>query len=292
VGRQLREELDMRYRALAGTGLPWAASAGSKDDDILAGRAPLVSVVMPTLTEAPNLPYIIPKLPDSIHELVVVDGYSTDDTVEVAKRLRPDVRIVHQTARGKGNALLCGIEASSGDIVVLLDSDGSTDPTEIPRFVEAITAGADVAKGSRFMAGAASDDITRLRRAGNWTLTRLVNGLFGTRYTDLCYGFNAFRIQHARQLAADVNGFEIETAMAVRAAKARLKVVEVASHERNRIHGTTNLRTFRDGWRVLRTIVKEWSTSRAPEPSPPGNHALEAALVRRIRAHDSLPEHD
>jgi glycosyltransferase involved in cell wall biosynthesis len=287
-GPAIREELDMRNRVLAESNTPAAYSAGFTHNHGPDARPLRVSVVMPTLTEAENLPHIIPKLPDSIHELVVVDGYSTDNTVEVAKQLRPDARIVHQTARGKGNALMCGIAASEGEIVVLIDSDGSTDPTEIPRFVEAIEAGADVAKGSRFMPGAASDDITKLRRTGNWVLTRLVNVLYGTRYTDLCYGYNAFRASHARKLAANVNGFEIETAMAVRAAKARLNVVEVASHERHRIHGTTNLRTFRDGWRVLKTIVCEfWATHTEHHAA---DHTLEDAVLRRVRASEVLPE--
>jgi glycosyltransferase involved in cell wall biosynthesis len=223
---------------------------------------PLVSVVMPTLSEAENLPHIIPRLPDWIHELVVVDGYSTDDTVDVARRLYPELRIVYQTAPGKGNALLCGIAACTGDIAVLLDSDGSTNPEEIPRFVEAIEAGADLAKGSRFLHGAASDDITWLRRAGNWTLTRLVNLLFATRYTDLCYGFNAVRVDCVDELSLDADGFEIETLLGIRAAKAGLTVVEVPSWERRRIHGTSNLNTFRDGWRVLKTIVREWRSPR------------------------------
>jgi glycosyltransferase involved in cell wall biosynthesis len=216
-----------------------------------------VSVVVPTLREAENLPHIIPRLPSDIYELIVVDGHSTDDTVAVARSLYPGLRVVYQTRRGKGNALACGIAAARGDIVVTLDADGSNDPEEIPRFVQALEDGADVAKGSRFLESAGSDDITLLRRLGNWVLTRIVNVLFGTRYTDLCYGFNAFRVDLAESLNLDCDGFEVETLFGIRAAKAGLNVVEVPSWERRRIHGTSNLRTFRDGWRVLKTILRE-----------------------------------
>jgi glycosyltransferase involved in cell wall biosynthesis len=226
-------------------------------------RRLLVSVVMPTLSEADNLPHVIPKLPDWIHELIVVDGYSDDDTVEVARSLWPEVRVVYQTAPGKGNALASGLAACRGDVAVLLDSDGSTDPTEIPRFLDAIYAGADFVKGSRFLPDGSSDDITWLRQAGNLALTSLVNLFFGTRYTDLCYGYNAFRLECLDRLSLDVDGFEVETLMNIRAARAGLKVVEVPSTEGRRLHGTSKLRTFPDGWRVLKTIFREWRLHRS-----------------------------
>lgn len=91
--------------------------------------------------------------------MVIVDGHSTDDTVAVALRHRPDATIVMQDRKGKGNALACGFKAATGDITVMLDADGSTDPAEIPRFVAALTNGFDFAKGTRFVTGGGSDDI-------------------------------------------------------------------------------------------------------------------------------------
>ena len=155
------------------------------------GQAPRVSVVIPTLNEALNLPSVFALLPE-VFEVIVVDGRSTDDTVEVAQRLYPSVRIVRQTRKGKGNALACGFEAARGDIIVMLDADGSADPHEIPRFVRALTEGADFAKGTRFATGGGSSDITRLRRLGNKFLNGLVNVLYRTQFTDLCYGYNVF----------------------------------------------------------------------------------------------------
>jgi len=246
---------------LAGAGRRRAAELHERHDrawDPQCAELPLrVSVVIPTLTEALNLPFVLPRLPEWIDELIIVDGHSTDDTVAVAQELWPGVQVVYQDGRGKGNALACGLAACSGDVAVLLDADGSTDPSEIPRFVEAIANGAQLAKGSRFLDGAGSDDLTLLRRAGNSVLTWLVNRLFGTPYTDLCYGFNAIRLDCVDVLALDVQGFEIETLIGIRAAKAGLTVVEVPSWERSRIHGGSNLRTFRDGQRVLNTILRE-----------------------------------
>jgi hypothetical protein len=240
---------------------------------------PSVSVVMPTLDEAPNLPHVIPRLPAWIDELIVVDGYSTDDTVAVAQELFPDVRVIYQGGQGKGDALKCGIEAARADIVVTLDADGSTAPEEIPRFVHALAQGADLAKGSRYLQGGGSDDLTLLRSTGNKGLTLLVNVLFGTRYSDLCYGYNALWKHRAEEINIDVDGFEIETLLTLRAARARLKVVEVPSWEGRRIHGSSNLRTFRDGWRILKLIVRERMPHRSPS-SLSGDHRG----LKRLRA--------
>jgi glycosyltransferase involved in cell wall biosynthesis len=188
---------------------------------------------------------------------VLVDGNSTDGTAEVARALFPAVRIVGQTRRGKGNALSCGFAACRGEIIVMLDADGSADPAEIPRFVEALVRGADFAKGSRFLDGGGSADITTIRRLGNACLGSLVNVLFGTRYTDLCYGYNAFWARCLPDLSVDCDGFEVETLINIRAARAGLAVAEVPSYEQLRIHGESHLNAVRDGLRVLRTIMRE-----------------------------------
>ncbi|GAA0806239.1 glycosyltransferase family 2 protein [Spirilliplanes yamanashiensis] len=238
--------------------------------------SPTVSVVIPALNEERNLPHVFAKLPADITEVIVVDGGSVDRTVEVARELRPDVKIVQQTRKGKGNALACGFAACTGDIIVMIDADGSTDPAEIPQFIAALLAGADFVKGSRFGEGGHSHDITPLRKLGNDGLNLTVNVLFGTRFTDLCYGYNAFwaRVVPSLQLPATSlpqpadgsklwgDGFEIETMINIRAAAQGLKVAEVPSIEHERIFGESNLNTFRDGTRVLRTIMSEWFLAR------------------------------
>jgi glycosyltransferase involved in cell wall biosynthesis len=232
---------------------------------------PTVSVVIPAKNEAQNLPHVFAGLPQDLHEVILVDGDSTDDTVRVARSLRPDIIVIGQTRKGKGNALACGFAAATGDFIVMLDADGSTDPAEIPRFVNALKEGADFAKGSRFMPGAGSSDISRVRQMGNYWLNKIVNLLYGTRYTDLCYGYNAFRRECLSVIGLDTgdpestdrgimlwgDGFEVETLINVRIAKAGLHVFEVPSFERTRYYGTSNLNAFSDGMRVLRTIHVE-----------------------------------
>jgi glycosyltransferase involved in cell wall biosynthesis len=216
-----------------------------------------ISVVVATLNEERNLPYVFARLPDGLHEVIVVDGHSTDATLAVARALRPDVRTLTQTGKGKGNALAEGFAACTGDIVISLDADGSTDPAEIPRFVAALCNGADFVKGSRFAQGGATTDMTRVRMLGNRVLNALVNALYGTHYTDLCYGYNAFWARCLPYMRVDCDGFEVETLINVRIAKAGLVVHEVPSYEHARVSGDSHLHALRDGARVAHTIAVE-----------------------------------
>ena len=253
-----------------------------------------VSVVIPARNEARNLPHVLRALPVGLHEVILVDGHSIDDTIKVTRQVRPDVKIVLQTRRGKGNALACGFAQVTGDIIVMLDADGSADPSEIPAFVAALAAGAEFAKGTRFSRGGGSHDITGFRRLGNAALNGLVNLLFRTRFTDLCYGYNAFRVQLLPRLdlpsvdatgaAADGmlwgDGFEIETLINVRIAHAGARITEVGSIEKPRIHGVSNLNAISDGIRVLRTILAERQRAHRIGRSAIGDQAADRSSKR------------
>jgi glycosyltransferase involved in cell wall biosynthesis len=230
---------------------------------------PTVTVVIPAMNEAANLPGVFGSLPAWIDEVILVDGRSSDDTIEVARSLWPGVKVVLQGGVGKGDALLAGFAEATGDIIVTLDADCSADGAEIVSFVTALVAGADFAKGSRFASAGRSDDITAIRRYGNRVLNLAVNAFFGTHYTDLCYGYNAFWSRYLPEMDLDCAGFEVETQMSIKAAKAHLRVHEVPSHERPRMHGSSNLMAIKDGYRVLSLIVSEKLTGRrrrSPKP--------------------------
>ncbi len=252
----------------------WAYAAG--------GNTTTISVVIPTRNEARNLPFVLPKIPEWVDEIILVDGHSTDNTVAVARELLPRIRVITQPGRGKGEALRCGLEAATGDIVVLIDADGSNDPGEIHAFASALLSGADFAKGTRFTQGGGSSDITALRSLGHRGLTMLVRLLFGGAYTDLCYGYNAFWRDLISVLGLECDGFEIETEMNIRALRRRLRICEVPSYEYSRINGASNLKTFPDGWRVLKTILRElrskWSERMGERPGVKGpqNLSMEA----------------
>lgn len=233
---------------------------------------PTVSVIVPTRNEAANLRFVLPRIPN-VHEIIVVDGNSTDGSAEVAREVRPSVRVIQQTRRGKGNAMACGFRAATGQVLVMFDADGSADPAEIPRFLEALVQGSDFAKGSRYSRGGASEDLTVLRSLGNLFLNSVSNLLFATQHTDLCYGYNAFWRDLLPLLdLPDVSasepswgdGFEIEAVIACRMALHQVITTEVPSVELNRIHGVSKLNPVNDGLRILRTIAAERIRAQRP----------------------------
>ncbi len=244
---------------------------------------PTISIIVPTLNEAQNLPFVFSTLTGLSEligldvEVVIVDGRSKDDTIRVATSLNSEVVVIRERRKGKGAALQAGFAAARGDIIVMLDSDGSADGREIPAFVDALRSGADFAKGSRFAPGGGSADITPTRRLGNALLSQLVNKVFGARFTDLCYGYNAFWRDCLPYLNITSDGFEVETLLNIRAVKSGLRIQEVASYESIRIHGHSNLHAVKDGLRVLRTIFSECRPCRyldgADEPARAAIHA-------------------
>jgi Glycosyl transferase family 2 len=225
--------------------------------DRRSSRKTKVSVVVPAMNEEQNIGHVLKRLPQGLHEVILVDGNSEDNTIEAARQAFPEIRVLVQSGRGKGDAFRTGFAAVTGNLVVMLDADGSADPAEIPSFIEALEAGADFAKGSRYLEGGGSADITFLRKLGNSVLSGTANLLHGTHFTDLCYGYNAFWTRCLPFISLDVPGFEVETLINLRMAGAGMKITEVPSYEEDRISGQSNLRTFRDGFRVLGTIIGE-----------------------------------
>jgi hypothetical protein len=215
-----------------------------------------VSLVIPAMNEERNIGWVLERLPAVIDEVILVDGNSVDETVAVSRAIRPDIRVVGQDRKGKGAALRAGFAAARGDVVVMIDADRSMDPAEIQLYLDLLDEGYDLVKGSRFMENGGTTDMEHHRRWGNGALRGLVNGLYRTDFTDLCYGFVAFRRDQLGKMALRSDGFEIETEIVVRAINAGLRIGEVPSFESPRAFGDSNLNTWRDGTRVLKTLLR------------------------------------
>ena len=257
---------------VGGAGLAWWTLSKniSKESNDWPQRPanPTVSVIVPALNEAGSIDWVLDHMPPGLDELVLVDGLSTDYTEAIVQHLRPGAVVVHQYNKGKGAALRAGFAAASKDIIVMIDADGSTDPREIPLFIDALKAGADFAKGSRHMPGGGSVDFTPLRRVGNIGFVALSNVLYGHRFTDLLYGYAAFWRSDLAALNLNAVGFEIETQLILNAAKAGMRITEVPSVELERRAGVSHLHTWSDGLRCLRTMIREHPLLGTPTDAP------------------------
>ena len=213
-----------------------------------------VSVVIPTLNEEKNLPKVMKELPKNIDEIIVVDGHSRDRTLEIAKRYGAKVLF---DDIGKGSALRKGMEAARGDIIITMDADYSHKSSEIGLLIEGIKSGFDICMGSRFIQGGGTEDMPWYRRFANKLFVFLVNLTWGMNYSDICYGYRSFRKNCVKKLNLKSEGFSIEAEISIKAAKYGLKVLEVPSLEKRRNFGESKLRTFRDGFQILKTIIHE-----------------------------------
>jgi glycosyltransferase involved in cell wall biosynthesis len=218
-----------------------------------------VSVVVPALNEAANLPHVLlrtPRLPEIV-EVILVNGASNDGTPDVARALLPSIRIVDQDGRGKGNAVRCGALAAEGDYFLVMDADGSHRPEEIPLYIEMARQGYEMIKGCRYLQGGGTDDETLDRGIMVRLVDIVANMLWGTDFTDMAYGM--FMIDRQKFLGLDLTAdhFDIEWEVLIKAKRAGLRIARVPAHEASRIHGRSHLTYRRDGWLIFKTVMRE-----------------------------------
>jgi glycosyltransferase involved in cell wall biosynthesis len=215
------------------------------------------AIIIPVKNEAKNLPHVMKhKYFSLVNEVIIIDGNSTDGTPEVAKKIYPDVRVITQQGKGKGNAMLEAAKFANSDVLIYIDGDGSMDLKEIPEFIKEFNNGNDVVKGSRTKNGGGSSDLSPIRMFGNICFTLLTNFLYLQKFSDLCYGYIAIKRDLLLSMGIREKGFGIEAEIAIKASKSGNKIKEVPSYEADRLNGESNLRTFSDGLQILKVILK------------------------------------
>lgn len=221
-------------------------------------NCPRITALICALNEEANLPHVLPRIPEWVDEVLLVDGHSMDNTVSRARELLPRTRILYQPARGKGDALRYGIQQATGEIIVTLDADGETPPEEIEHFIQPLLDGCDLVKGSRLL-HRRPHRMPLYRWFGNKVLAFTCNMLYRTNFSDICSGYNAFWKERFLRLdlPCDIKdrGCSMEQRMIARARKAGMKVKEEPHASNGRIGGSSVLGNCRQS---LRQGFKDW----------------------------------
>ena len=199
---------------------------------------------------------VLDKIPEWVDEILLVDGHSTDSTVQVATTVLPRIKVLYQPKKGKGDALRCGFKNASKDVIVTLDADGATDPQDIAKFIESLLEGFDFAKGSRYLVKLPAMKAPH-RIFGNLLITGIFNVLYGVQFTDLCSGYNAFWRKAVERVDLSSNDcFEDEPLLIAKVKKAGLRIVEVGHLDLGRIGGESKSPSWRQGFKAFKTIVR------------------------------------
>jgi glycosyltransferase involved in cell wall biosynthesis len=220
-------------------------------------KYPQVTVIICTKNEAENLPHVLPKIPEWVQEILLVDGNSNDNTVTVAKEVQPKIKVLEQSGKGKGDAIKLGVKQASSDIIVTLDADGQTDPSEIMKFISPLLTGYDIAKGTRLAHGRPLR-MPQYRWFGNKILAITSNILYGTKFTDICSGYNGFKKSSFMRLKLVNDGFAMEQEMMVKAKKAGLKIIEIEHHDAGRLNNSSKVSGIKQGFIDLWVIIKSY----------------------------------
>lgn len=222
-----------------------------------------VSLIIPTLNEANCIGQVLKELPkDCLHEILIIDGHSTDGTAEIVKNL--GYRVITQEGKGFGDAFACGARHSTGDILILMDGDGSHNPADIPKLLAKYKEGYDYVMASRYLPESHSEDDTVVRSFGNWFFTKLVNLLHGLNVSDSLYLFTAIDRNLYELLDIRSKGFEYCMELVIKAHKMGARFAEIPSIERKRISDTPKTNAVVHGWHILLETLKRVPMAKVP----------------------------
>ena len=215
------------------------------------------SIIIPALNEVGSVGKVLEEIPkDVADEIIVVDNHSTDGTQELVRKM--GYKIIQQKGKGFGAAITSGVEEAKGEVMLVINADGSQDPKDIPRLLEKINEGYDLVLASRYLPGAGSDDDTLLHYFGNKMFTWLCNKIYKVGISDSLYFFLAAKKQifEKIQFESPNSGYAIE--LPIKVHKAGFKIAEIPSFEKKRMAGKAKMNTYIGGFQILLKILKPY----------------------------------
>ena len=218
-----------------------------------------VSLIIFSWNEIDGMRVIMPQIKKEWYdELIIVDGGSTDGTIEYAQEHGYNIFV--QKDKGAGAAFLESIEKVTGDIVIIFSPDGNSVPETIPELVEKMKEGYDMVIASRYYKGAKSEDDDAVTAFGNWMFTSLINLLFGSKITDSLVMYRAFKRELVKELGINTKTVSWGSQFLIRAIKKKKKIGEIAADEPARIGGIRKMQPLKNGTIELARIIKEFFT--------------------------------
>lgn len=235
---------------------------------------PNVAVLVPCYNEAATIAGVVAGFRAALPQATVwvFDNNSSDGTAEVARGA--GARVVRVGLQGKGNVVRRMFADIDADVYVMVDGDGTYDAASAPRLVDGVLGqGADMVVATR---RAVDQGAYRRGHAfGNRLLTGFLARLFGRPCRDILSGYRAFSRRYAKSFPALSEGFETETELTVHALELRMAVLDIDTPYYERPQGShSKLSTWRDGWRILRTMLRLFAAER-----PLLFHGLAALLL-------------
>lgn len=219
-----------------------------------------VTLLIPTKNEEGCIGRVLREVPRRIvSEIIIIDGHSADNTVMEAKaNMSPGDKLLKQKGDGYGSAFLEGFKMATGDVIVMMDADGSHNPNDIVNIIHKFKQGYEYVMATRYAKGGCSKDDTIIRFLGNKIFTWMTNVIHGTNVTDSLYLFTAISRKGLRKLHLTSPGFEFCTEIIVKAHKANLRFGEVPVTERARFAGKSKVNSFKHGLKILSIILRRY----------------------------------
>lgn len=215
-----------------------------------------VSLVAATWNELEAAKVVLPRIDRKwVDEIIVVDGGSTDGTVEFCQA--QGYTVFTQKERGYGAAMREAVERAQGELVIEFPPDGNSLPEKVPDVIKKLQEGYDFVIASRYAPGARSDDDDFLTAIGNWGFTFVTNLLFWSSYTDVLVGFRGYKKSEYEKLHMTANGLDWSIQMPIQFRKKRSRTADIPAIEPARIGGVRKMKPFKTGWRLLKTLIKE-----------------------------------
>jgi glycosyltransferase involved in cell wall biosynthesis len=215
-----------------------------------------LTLIVPAKNEGESLPKVLEEIKDFESKIIIILESSDTVTINAAKNF--DCKIIHQTDKGYGNALIEGINDVETEYLCIFNADGSFDPKYLSEMLKTCRKGLDFVFASRYMSGGGSDDDTLITKIGNFIFSTIGNIFFSLKLTDILYTYLLGKTKSFKKLNLKAKDFCLCVEMPIKAKRNKMNFIDMPSYERKRIAGKKKVSEFKDGLKILIYMIKSF----------------------------------